>query len=367
MKTILSDVVSRFSRQTENICSESLVLIINESPILKDLFREYIKELSKCKIQLSELSNLRSQVSSQKDQSIPDIEIPGKNGNYLLIEVKFWAGLTEHQPETYLSRINANGGGGLVFLCPDLRVASLINEVRRRLPSGFEIINDNLINIDENKQIIFIGWTTLIQRFWKVIYPSKEEETLFNLYQLKSVIEKMDTTGFIPIQPALFTPLVGVQRDQLIDLLDKIVDKLDKLETSGLSYGGGRYSFMRFFKIKYANHHIPGLLLYSSELWRQYGDTPLYFCLYHNNWAAKNSNLVIEIPVIEDIFEKLNKSNFELIRNAQFKGNDNGNNPISVIPLNVKTNVDQDSEYEFIKNQVEQILNVIEGEKRALD
>ena len=142
-------------------------------------------------------------------------------------------------------------------------------------------------------------------------------------------------------------------------MLDKIADNFDKLETSGLSYGGGRYSFMRFFKIDFENYKIPGCLIYSSELWRRYGETPLYFGLYHYNWATRNSNALIEIPVIENLFEKINRSSFELISNVKFKGNDTGNNSISVVPVYVQTNVDQDTEYDNIRNQIEQILKVI--------
>ena len=64
----------------------------------------------------------------------PDLTIYDSAGQHrLFVENKFWAGLTDAQPVTYLSHLpQDNDPSALVFLVPEERVRSVWAELRRR-------------------------------------------------------------------------------------------------------------------------------------------------------------------------------------------------------------------------------------------
>ena len=49
----------------------------------------------------------------------------------MLIEAKFWAGLTDNQPIAYLERLPSNTPSALLFIAPTARLEILWNELRR--------------------------------------------------------------------------------------------------------------------------------------------------------------------------------------------------------------------------------------------
>jgi hypothetical protein len=347
MKSILSDIVGKYSKQLENICSESLALIINDSVELKIGFKELLRTLSEGKINLENNFNIKTQVTSKKDSAVPDLEILDSSEQTYLIEAKFWAGLTEHQPISYLKRIH--NGGVLVFLAPERRLNSLGNEVGSKLGRK-EKTGSAIIEVSPNTSIVFVSWTKLLDSLWNHALNSSEQTTLHNLYQLKSLVEKLDTEGFIPLDSQLFTPATGIQRDQMIDLLDMVVENNKLMDTKSLTYGGGKYAYLRFFKLE-STHEIPfnGFLLYSSQLWSKNEETPLYLCIQYKNWSHDDDN--IEVP--------------ELVRKLDLAGVQhypkeilNDKDPCLIVPLHLLLQASKEDEYNNLKLQVDRIVDI---------
>ena len=64
--------------------------------------------------------------ASGEDSSIPDLAALDPEGReVLLIENKFWAGLTRNQPAAYLARLPQNQDGLLLFVVPQRRLHSV--------------------------------------------------------------------------------------------------------------------------------------------------------------------------------------------------------------------------------------------------
>jgi len=114
-ESLFGNIVSRFTKSPENIATESLIYILDKSVLLKSASVRFIRNLSP---QLPEITSLKTQVSA-KDRTIPDIVGVDENLNeYLIIEAKFWAGLTENQPVKYLERLPDTHGAIFLFLAP---------------------------------------------------------------------------------------------------------------------------------------------------------------------------------------------------------------------------------------------------------
>ena len=350
MKSILSSIVGKYSRHTENICSESLALVINESDSLKRCFSELLGSISNGGIALRENYTIQTQVTSKKDQAIPDLEIADGSNRKYLIEAKFWAGLTEHQPVSYLKRIE--NGGSLVFLAPERRLNSLGNEVCAKLGLTSKSGSANIYH-DDNTSIIFISWSQVLDSLWSHALHSNEQTTLHNLFQLKTLVDTLDSKGFIPLDRQLFTPASGIQRDQMVDLLDMVVDNTPSMNTKKLSNGGGKYTYQRFFRLE-SSTEIPfgGYLLYSSQLWMEYQETPLFLCISHKNWNHPGDN--------PEVLELISKLKLAGIAHYEKKVH-NDNYPSLTVPLYLLLQVSKDVEYQNLQKQVDRILEVFKG------
>lgn len=117
---LFGHLLSRFSTHPENLVTEALAFIVSRSATIRDELR---KLFGRTGIELPPLARLRSRAGDEQG-NIPDlIGLDAMGAEWLLIENKFWAGLTENQPAGYLERLAAKGSGLLVFIVPSRRFA----------------------------------------------------------------------------------------------------------------------------------------------------------------------------------------------------------------------------------------------------
>ncbi len=352
MKSILSDIVGKYSRHTENICSESLALIINQSELLQSVFADFINKKSGDTITLGKTYNIHTQVSSNFDSALPDLEIKTQLNQTILVEAKFWAGLTTHQPNSYLKRILLNDNGALLFIAPDRRLFSLQKETAKRAEQEFNvqtlefgfIVNDII-------SVTFVSWTDTLSALWNSALYANETDSLHNLFQLKSLVKKIDSEGFIPFDSHLFTPAAAKQRDQLVDLLDDIVAKRKtKLNKDRLTYGGGKYAIKNFFRL---NGKLEGFLLYSSDFWMKYQETPIYFCISIKPWDSKEKST---IPQLNDIQAALRSKELAFVIEEGIYLE----YPCLAIPLFPLIGVDKETVLDNLLIQTDGIIGILE-------
>ena len=352
MKSILSDIVGKYSRHTENICSESLALIINQSGLLQSAFADFINKKSGNKITLGNTYNIQTQVSSDLDSALPDLEIQTQLNQTVLVEAKFWAGLTPHQPNSYLKRILQNDSGALLFIAPERRLFSLQKETANRAEQEFNVQSFEFgFVVKDTIPVTFISWTDTLTALWNSALYANETESLHNLFQLKTLVRKLDSEGFIPFDSLLFTPAAAKQRDQLVDLLDDIVSKSKgKLNKDRLTYGGGKYAIKNFFRL---NGKLEGFLLYSSDFWMKYQETPIYFCLSIKPWGSKDKTA---IPRLKDIQGALNAKEVAFVVEEEIYSD----YPCLAIPLFPLMGVDKETVLDNLLIQTDGIIGILE-------
>jgi len=347
MASILSDIVGKHSRHIEDICSESLALILNESDLLKSAFSDLVKSKSNGTVSFTDHYLVKTQVTNRKDTARPDLEIDDNSDSVFLVEAKFWAGLTEHQPLSYLKRIYKNGGA-LIFLAPERRINSLNNEIEARLQDGGITFStaSGVLSVTDNTVLFYLSWTEVISAMWSAAVNASEQEALHNLFQLKSLVEKLDSEGFIPLEHSLFTPATGIQRDQMIQLMDMVVENHTNINTKGLTYGGGKFSYQRFFRI--ASRY--GVMLYSSEKWMKYQETPTFLGIYHEVLKDHPDG-----PSLSEIESSLVNGGVKFYPKVDL----GGSSDVLLIPLYPKLGVDKQVAYEDLYGQVNHCLRLI--------
>jgi hypothetical protein len=120
-KSLLSHVAFRFPSQ-ENLATESLVYIVGQSPVAKRALLDFIHH--HLGLKLPETVVFRSQESGS-DGSIPDIIGITSDGKLaVIIEMKFWAGLTDNQPVSYLKQLPLGEPAVFVLVGPPQRLSN---------------------------------------------------------------------------------------------------------------------------------------------------------------------------------------------------------------------------------------------------
>lgn len=116
MDSVLAHLTARFTTQAENLATEALCYLLRSRPPAAagviDLARAFGVALPSGLV-------FQTQNHAVEDSSIPDLVAVAPGGSTPLVcEIKFWAGLKDNQPVTYLGRLPADEPGLLLFVAP---------------------------------------------------------------------------------------------------------------------------------------------------------------------------------------------------------------------------------------------------------
>ena len=127
--TVFGHLVHQFATHPENLATEALSFILRSSPAASCAFTEFIRQIGfDCPGSL----HVETQRGGQ-DQSIPDMKCLDDKGLLrVVIENKFWAGLTENQPVTYIRELLAGVAALVLFVVPKTRLELVWNEIDRK-------------------------------------------------------------------------------------------------------------------------------------------------------------------------------------------------------------------------------------------
>ena len=137
-----------FGPQTENLAVEALGHILSGSEAARGALSELLHAGG---ASVGQVAQVRTQDASE-DGARPDLAGVDRDGEKrILIEAKFWAGLTENQPGGYLERLeSAPQPSALLFVAPAQRMDVLWAELCRRLPeSALDVALDSHGDADE--------------------------------------------------------------------------------------------------------------------------------------------------------------------------------------------------------------------------
>ena len=182
---------------------------------------------------------------------MPDLAcLDGDDNLVALIESKFWAGLTAHQPVTYWEGLPPDGPAVLLFLAPRSRVdeGSLWDDLVGRLhKAGHELASpdrcESLVTASAKvgqRRLMLTSWELLLDRMANRADDDGDERARFEIAELRGLADGV-IAGDNP------------QRDEKLRLL--LVDAVKRLEragwadTAGLSEGSGHGYYARYLRL----------------------------------------------------------------------------------------------------------------------
>ena len=305
--TLFGHLAMRFTSSPENLATEALSYIFNSSPAARE---SYASLMAHFQVNLPSGLKYETQGHSQHDPAIPDLVARDANGQEVLLgEAKFWAGLTENQPVTYIQRLQRTGGQVLIVFAPAARIPYLWGELERRCqaagmsleeqPSGNqEILHARILT---GKYLMLMSWRVLLTNLHQTLLACGELAMAGNVVQLQGLCEQMDTTAFLPLQAEELTSQASRRYLQYSDLVDEVTEKLIAeryTSVKGLKATGKKDGYIRYMNIQ--NHG--GSLGFNAQLWSKYRATPIWLGILSKEWKfdfdakKKLASLEMEIP-----------------------------------------------------------------------
>ena len=304
----------KFSDKYENIAVEALGHILSESDAARYVLSDVLRTGG---AEVGEIAKVKTQASGEEGTQ-PDLAASDQhNRERVLIEAKFWAGLTDNQPVAYLKRLPKNQASVLLFVAPAARLNTLWAELCRKVSeseSGIELGPDR----DEAKglrsataggkrRLILISWTALLNRMVSQASTAEESHTECDIRQLQGLAEQKDQEAFLPLRPEELGPEFPLRLLNLQNLVDAVIECLKQknlaadtsLEQKPTAYG-------MYFKLSGADAWF-GIDHYE---WAKNRDTPLWLYLYEGVQSVSEIRehlqpLVPELELLKSVDNEL--------------------------------------------------------------
>ncbi len=284
--SLLAHLYTHIKGSQEDIATFSLQYLLLQS---KELNRAFTKRISNIMaIDTDEtLQYVCQSTGKGEERERPDMSALDSNGDeVILCEMKFYATLTINQPLTYLDRLKENGGKGLIFVCPEVRLTNLWYKLKE-LCSGrnIEEVNQYCIKVDDVKLAI-VTWTEIIELL-KQVASSTAVEFSADVKQLEGYCNQLDSEAFIPFTAEDLSAEMANKAERYYQVVYEVVelfraDKKFKTSTKGLQANAYRNGFVRYFQID--NFYLS--LNYDRELWKNPAsvETPFWVSIRDDEW-----------------------------------------------------------------------------------
>lgn len=246
------------SGQPENFATEALNYILNRSSTAKSAFLRFVAQSG---AELPTDLMFRTQAAGD-DKAIPDlIGMDLDSRQVLLVEAKFWAGLTSNQPITYLKRLPSDTDGLLLFVAPALRFDTLWAELLWRCrKEGFAVEHSRTvvseefraINIGRTQVLALTSWRAVLAQVLRELETRREHDAASDVRQLQGLCERMDSGAFLPLRSAELTSDTGTRIMQYCEIVNEAIEQAKAAgmaSTRGLRPTRGPGFYGRYFAL----------------------------------------------------------------------------------------------------------------------
>ena len=260
--------------------------MLNSSAVAKRAFLRYVAQT---KVQLPGTLHFRTQAVGE-DNAIPDLV--GKDSEsreVLLVEAKFWAGLTGNQPVTYLRRLPGEADGLLLFVAPARRFDTLWAELLQRCRNEDFAVEQSQNDIAGELRAIEVGtrhtlaltsWRAILAYMLRALETEGERQTASDVQQLQGLCERMDSGAFLPLRAEELFSDTGRRIVQYCQIVEEVVREAEAAgvaSTKGLRPTSSAAFYGRDFRL--AGHQCH--LSFNGVLWGRLRDTLLWLRLDH--------------------------------------------------------------------------------------
>ena len=292
MKTVFSHIVQkRLSQESENVATLALEFVLNIEAArngMMKLLRGVVPQLP---------PRLWFRTQQIEDGSRPDMWGNDAEGKpHVFVENKFWAGLTENQPISYL-RILAERTCPTILLVivPEARKETVWSELKRKLDDSListteknvsaGIVHNVTTNIGPGCPILALtSWKNVLSFLMDEVADDRSASS--DLLQLRALCEAVESDAFVPfssgeVSSNLRTPALALQ---LISIVQAVVQKAADAKVLTLVHGS--FTAPRIGRYAGFNDRNCGMWLgIDFTLWKKYERSPLWLSFSTTEWG----------------------------------------------------------------------------------
>ncbi len=290
MRSIFSHIVQKhLSHQNENVATEALAYIINSHDQAHEGLMNLLKAFR------SELPVLSFHTQIGDGNIRPDIWGYDGSQPLALIENKFWAGLTDNQPVSYLKHLaEQNDKSILLMVVPEARKDTIWRELLSRVRVAGMSVSDHPVKGEHGYSVVCMNGPLLAITSWKCILDSigaqigEDASAESDLLQLRALCCAADEDAFVPFSPEEFTDqLIPTFVMQAISIYETVKDWAvteDILSTDGLSASNSSKCFGRYVQFT-SDEKFGAWFGIHYAFWKRYGESPLWLIFHFGDWG----------------------------------------------------------------------------------
>ncbi|MBE6020966.1 MAG: hypothetical protein E7228_04370 [Clostridiales bacterium] len=288
-KSLLAHLYTHIRGSQEDIATLSLQYILSQSEVLRDKFNDTIGK--RLNVDLSDVHKYYCQVTGD-DKERPDMAGVGSSGDEIVLcEAKFYAGLTQNQPVTYLKRLEKRNGKGLIFICPRARITPLWGEL-------IKLCKDQNVNEIDKYCIKVNGLFMAIITWQDILYELRNaavsiaKESLSDLEQLIGYCEEVDMDAFIPFNEEELQAITARKQRRYSQVILEVCELLRRKEDYSTS-NATRSSYNGGFEYRMMINDHKIMIAYDENLWlSSYSiETPFWLAVTDKNTVQDDALL----------------------------------------------------------------------------
>lgn len=214
MSGLLGHLATRLARHPENVATEALAYLLGV-PAVAEAFEAFLRPAADLPAGLRYDTQL-----SGADGTRPDLvgtdEASGTTP--LLVEAKFWAGLTRNQPGAYLKRLPEDQPSMLLFIVPSKRVETFWPKICAAAEATGRHHGADLRHAaaGHERTIALTSWRTLLDH---LAGATGSPDAQADIAQLQGLCDLMDNDRFTPLTVDDLDGIIAQRLGKLTDLV----------------------------------------------------------------------------------------------------------------------------------------------------
>ncbi len=284
--TLLAHLSKKFTHQTENVAVEALGHILSSSKAARSGLDDVLRNGG---VEVGSISRAVTQRKGDEGGQ-PDLACYIEGDVRVLIEAKFWAGLTDNQPVTYLKGLPHDKPSALLFVAPEARFVSLWVELQRRIENaknvcitlGESAVRDGtrVASAGGERVLMMTSWETLLKHMKSRVIGAGDGAAQNDIQQLRGLAVREDEEILLPMRKEQLGPEFPrfmIHMNRLVDDATKRADadRLIDRQTAAPKQNGYTRR-IRLLPVPEFKGNWCQWFGVDFELWRQFRETPLW-------------------------------------------------------------------------------------------
>jgi hypothetical protein len=300
--SVFSHIVrTRLSGEGEDVATEALAFILESSQAARTAMAKMLRRVAP---DLPELTFI-----AQRGDGITRPDLSGLAGLQLhvLFENKFWAGLTDNQPMSYL-RMLADGrddGGLLVVVVPSVRVSTIWSELLRRVDDAGSVAVEGPAPIGFTRLAKTTLGPSLALTTWRQVIETLQLELthdparLADVMQLRALCDAADVDAHVPLSASHLsdqtTPARIIQLGSIVQAAVGLATERGIVNTTRLMPQASWDRIGRYLRFP-AGGGVGAWLGTELRTWMEHGRTPLWLVFTPSPWSRADEVRQIVAP-----------------------------------------------------------------------